>query len=75
MTLHGVGDITTQDIGQALTQAGTILNPGTYTTTYNGGVLYTPPAPAGAPGVATTMSPTTLLLIAAVVYFAFGGKK
>jgi hypothetical protein len=75
MTVHGVGEITTQDVGAALSQAGTILNPGTYTTTYNGGVLYTPPAPAGAPGPIATMNPTTILLIiGAFLLFSRGGK-
>lgn len=88
MTLHGFGEVTTQDIGQALSQAGTILNPGTYTTTWNGGVLYTPAAPAAsigasAPGNVSNMlggasasiSPTTLLVIAAVAFFMFKGGK
>ena len=83
MTLRGIGDVTTQDIGQALTQAGTILNPGTYTTTYGGGVLYTPAAPAGAapgstPPVVTpfgTMSPTTLLLLGGAALYLMSGKK
>lgn len=77
MTVRGIGDVTTQDIGQALSQAGTILNPGTYTTTYNGGVLYTP-AGVNAPGAnaLSSISPTTLLLLGGVALFAFsGGKK
>lgn len=82
MTLRGVGEVTTQDIGQALSQAGTILNPGTYSTTWNGGVLYTPPAPIGANGPgsnmlggATSINPTTLLLIGAIAFFMFKGGK
>ncbi len=80
MTLHGIGDVTTQDIGAALSQAGTILNPGTYTNTWNGGVLYTPatavaPGPMSAASLQGSISPTTLLLIGGIALFAFSGGK
>ena len=87
MTLRGIGDITTQDIGAALSQAGTILNPGTYTTTYGGGVLYTPAPGANIPGGVnapsapvviggTAMSPGMLLLLAGGAFMLMkGGGK
>ncbi len=83
MTLRGIGDVTQQDIGQALSQVGTILNPGTYTTTYGGGVLYTPAPPIGTvPGASapivvggTAVSPGMLLLLAGGAFMLMKGGK
>lgn len=73
-----------QQIGAALSQAGTLLNPGTYTTNpITGAVTYYPTAGANVPGGLPTtsgtglaaMDPTTLLILAALALFMFSGKK
>lgn len=72
MTCTGIGDVTSQDIGAALSQAGTILNPGTYTTLANGQVVYTPAAganvPGGLPATGTSGNFTTLLIVGFFIF-------
>lgn len=48
MTLAGIGDVSLQDVGQALTTAGTLVNPGAVYTSANGTVTYTPAGVASA---------------------------
>lgn len=73
-----MAEVNSADIGAALQQAGTILNPGTYYTGPGGVVTYAPAPGALGPGLPPStvggMSGGTLIMLAVVAYFLFKGK-
>lgn len=76
---RGVGAVDSRDIGQALQQAGTILNPGTYFNGPGGMVTYVPNPGDIGPGVpmsnsgGTSMS--TMLFVGLLAYIFFKGGR